>query len=193
MPAKKDKSKKEDSGKRGGYRSYMTPAILFLNGLFIAVDVILLILLPQRTKAIVVLRSEILAQKLQEQSAQKLIADLQATKTQAEKIQKALPDQSRLLEVIQFLEGLKDISQVRSFNFVSDTPIKDAGGFNFLPLALAFEGSLPQAMAALTRLENAPYLFTVDSARLESPSGISEGTSIQVNLRLYVNESFVKD
>ena len=175
------------------YRKFFIPAILAVNIGLILADIVMLSLLPQRSHEIVVKRSEILAQKLQAQSSQKLVADLNATKPEQEKISQALPNEDKLIEVIQFLESLKEISQVKSFNFVSDTPVKDTSGFSFLPLNLAFEGSLPLAMAALTRLEKSPYLITIDTTRVESPSGISEGSTIQVALRIYVSEPFAKD
>lgn len=194
MPDKRTNPAKQNLPRKVfDYRKYLTPIVLTMNGILILADVLMLAILPQRSKGIVVTRSEIFAQQLQAQSAQKLITDLSATKPQQEKIEKALPNEEKLLEVIQFLESLKEISQVKSFNFVSDTPVKDASGFSFLPLSLTFEGSLPQAMAALTRLEKSPYLFTVDATRIESPSGISEGSTIQVALRLYVSEPFAKD
>ncbi len=193
MPAEKPNPPTKNKATKVNYRKYLTPLILVINGMLILADVVMLTLLPRQTKEIVVARSEIVAHQLQAQSTQKLVADLTATQKEQERIEKALPDEDRLLEVIQVLESIKGVSPLKSFSFSSDKPVKDKSGLGFLPLALAFEGSLPDTMVVFAQLEKLPYLFVVDSARTESPNGISGATSTQVSLRLYVNEPFTKD
>ena len=193
MEKKNSQPEKKPSTKAVDYHRYLVSALIALNVALLLGDLLILFMLPRQTKKVIKLRSEILAQQLQTQSAQKLVTDISATKSQQEKIEKALPNEERLLEVIQFLESLKATSQLKSFSFMSDKPLKDTSGLGFLPLTLAFEGSLPDTMVALTRLEKSPYLFTVDSTRIESPGGISEGTTIQVTLRIYVSEPFAKN
>lgn len=156
-------------------------------------NIFIMTLLPRQAEAIVLVRSEILAHGLQQQSAMKLAVDLEnATKEQAQ-IYQSLPNKDGLLEVIKILESLKEVTQVRNFAFEGDAPIKDSNGFAFFPLAISLEGSLEQTMTALTRLQRTPYLFTVDQTTLEITEGETPIISVKVFMRLYVSEPFAQN
>lgn len=161
-------------------------ALLLVNGLILS-------LIPNLVEAIIVERSEIIAQELQNQSAQKLLTDIQAGQADIAKIEKVLPNKTQLLEVIELFESLKDKVNVQSFNFERETPAQDADGFTFLPLSLVLEGNLPQTMSALHTLQKAPYIFTVNQTLIESPEGLSNAITVRVRLRIYVNKPFTEN
>jgi hypothetical protein len=108
-------------------------------------------------------------------------------------IYQTLPTKDRLLEVIKVLESLNEMVKVRNFMFDGDIPIKDSNDFAFLPLSLNLEGSLQQTMAALSRLQKTPFLFTIDQTALEIPDDPSQNIRVEVFMRLYVSEQFAQN
>lgn len=185
-PEKKPKVKRDLS-------KFKPLAIIAVNVALVLVNIMILVFLPKTNDDIVILRSEILAQKLQLQNAQKLFVDINGTSDEQQKIYNSLPNKARLLEVIEFLETLGEVVANKSFNFEREIPIKDKDGFLYLPLSLTVQGSLSQTMTALQILEKAPYLLVVNQSLIESPEGVSGNISVQVGLKLYVSEPFVQN
>lgn len=164
--------------------------ILALISILLVTNLVILSLLPSRSKAIIQTRSEILAQQLQNQSANKIISDLNSTQEDKEILNSALPTKSSLLDIIELFESLNSITKVQNFAFESEVPRKDESGYNYLPVSLTLEGSLPQTLTALQRIQQTPYLFWVNQTIIESPNGLSQTIIIRASLRLYVREPF---
>lgn len=175
------------------YRRLLPAAFIVSNVIVVVINLFVLSLLGKRADTAVRERSEILAHELKEQSAQKLAVDLNSTLGQQQAVLQYLPDKTKLLDVIQFLEGLREVVGVRDFSFESDTPLLDAQGFGFLPVILDLEGSLSQTMVALSRLQRAPFLVTVDHTVIESQGGLSQAVRLRVLLRIYVSEPFAQN
>ena len=95
--------------------------------------------------------------------------------------------------MIQYLEGLKEVSNLKAFTFGSDAPIKDTSGLAFLPLTVTIQGTPAEIATVLDELRRSTYLFTVDTLIVESPKTITEGAVSQVGMRLYVNQAFTKN
>jgi hypothetical protein len=171
-------------------KKFMPAISIGINIVMVLVDVYVLSTLLQKAREAVTTRSENLVYELQMQSAQKLSVDLANARAEQEKITAVLPDSGRLLEVIEFMEGLGEVTTVRSFSFASETPLVDAKGFGYLPFFIELEGSIGQTMAAMGRLDTAPYLMSVDQTVLESPQGLSQAVRLKVYMRLYVSQPF---
>ena len=176
--------------KKVDLKKFMPAIFIGINIVMVLVDVYVLSTLLQKAREAVTTRSEILVYELQMQSAQKLSVDLANAREEQEKITAVLPDSGRLLEVIEFMESLGEITSVRSFSFDSETPLVDAKGFAYLPFFIELEGSIGQTMAAMGRLNTAPYLMSVDQTVLESPQGLSQAVRLKVYMRLYVSQPF---
>ena len=171
-------------------KKFMPAVAIGINIVLGLVDIYVLSTLLQKAREAVTTRSEILVNELQMQSAQKLSVDLANARAEQEKISAVLPDSGRLLEVIEFMESLEEVTSVRSFSFASETPLVDAQGFGYLPFYIELEGSIGQTMAAMGRLMKAPYLLSVDQTVLESPQGLSQVIRLKVYMRLYVSQPF---
>lgn len=178
--------------KRENLKRYVPAAVVGSNLFLVLVNIFVLSLLPSLASQIVTLRSEILAYQLQMQSAQKLAVDLASTQEEQETIRSRLPTKSRLLEVIEVFESLKDSVTLKNFAFEGELPQPDTQGFAYLPLTITLEGSLSQTMAALARVENAPFILTVEQAIIESPEGLSQNVRLSLLMRLYVSEPFAQ-
>ena len=176
--------------KKVDLKKFMPAISIGINIVMVLVDVYVLSTLLQKAREAVTTRSEILVYELQMQSAQKLSVDLANARAEQEKITAVLPDSGRLLEVIEFMESLGEVTAVRSFSFDSETPLVDAKGFAYLPFFIELEGSIGQTMAAMGRLNTAPYLMSVDQTVLESPQGLSQAVRLKVYMRLYVSQPF---
>jgi len=176
--------------KKVDLKKFMPAISIGINIVMVLVDVYVLSTLLQKAREAVTTRSEILVYELQMQSAQKLSVDLANAREEQEKITAVLPDSGRLLEVIEFMESLGEVTSVRSFSFDSETPLVDAKGFAYLPFFIELEGSIGQTMAAMGRLNTAPYLMSVDQTVLESPQGLSQAVRLKVYMRLYVSQPF---
>lgn len=193
---KKDKKTEKQKTKlkpKSNLSKYLPAVLLGFNIVMVLTNILVLSLLPRQAEANIITRSEILVHKLQQQSALKLEVDLENSIEEGTIIFQALPNKSRLLEVIRMLESLSEIVNVKNFAFDSDTPIKDRNGFAFLPISLSLNGSLQQVMTALSKLEQAPFLFTINQTILESPEGISQTIGLRIYMRLYVNETFAEN
>ena len=176
--------------KKVDLKKFMPAISIGINIVMVLVDVYVLSTLLQKAREAVTTRSEILVYELQMQSAQKLSVDLANAREEQEKITAVLPDSGRLLEVIEFMEGLGEVTTVRSFSFASETPLVDSKGFGYLPFFIELEGSIGQTMTAMGRLDTAPYLMSVDQTVLESPQGLSQAVRLKVYMRLYVSQPF---
>ena len=176
--------------KQMDFKKFMPAVAIGINIVLGLVDIYVLSTLLQKAREAVTTRSEILVNELQMQSAQKLSVDLANARAEQEKISSVLPDSGRLLEVIEFMESLEEVTSVRSFSFASETPLVDAQGFGYLPFYIELEGSFGQTMAAMGRLDTAPYLMSVDQTVLESPQGLSQAVRLKVYMRLYVSQPF---
>ena len=176
--------------KKVDLKKFMPAIFIGINIVMVLVDVYVLSTLLQKAREAVTTRSENLVYELQMQSAQKLSVDLANARAEQEKITAVLPDSGRLLEVIEFMEGLGEVTTVRSFSFASETPLVDSKGFGYLPFFIELEGSIGQTMAAMGRLDTAPYLMSVDQTVLESPQGLSQAVRLKVYMRLYVSQPF---
>ena len=176
--------------KKVDLKKFMPAISIGINIVMVLVDVYVLSTLLQKAREAVTTRSEILVYELQMQSAQKLSVDLANARAEQEKIMAVLPDSGRLLEVIEFLEGLGVVTTVRRFSFASETPLVDSKGFGYLPFFIELEGSIGQTMTAMGRLDTAPYLMSVDQTVLESPQGLSQAVRLKVYMRLYVSQPF---
>jgi len=176
--------------KKVDLKKFMPAISIGINIVMVLVDVYVLSTLLQKAREAVTTRSENLVYELQMQSAQKLSVDLANAREEQEKITAVLPDSGRLLEVIEFMESLGEVTAVRSFSFDSETPLVDAKGFGYLPFFIELEGSIGQTMAAMGRLDTAPYLMSVDQTVLESPQGLSQAVRLKVYMRLYVSQPF---
>lgn len=174
-------------------RRYLPAVVTGVNIVLLFTNVLILSLLPNQVEKSIIARSEILAHQLQLQNTQKLVVDLENTQKEQARIHQSLPTKERLLEVIELLESLKEVTQVKSFTFAGDVPRKDTAGLSFLPLTLTLEGSLQQTMAALVRLSRSPYLLTVEHTVMESPGGVSQTINVKVFMRLYVKEQFAEN
>jgi hypothetical protein len=167
--------------------------VIALNIALVLINLLILYFIPKKTAEIVVLRSEILAQKLQSQSAQKIIADLKAAEEEKQRLNRSLPNKSMLVDVIELIEGLTQLVEVQSFTFEGEVPIEDSQGFLFLPLTIIIQGTMPDTMQALYRLEKSPYLFSVNHTLIESPEGISQLIKVRTLLRIYVRRPFTEN
>ena len=176
--------------KKVDLKKFMPTVAIGINIVLVLLDIYVLSTLLQKAREAVTTRSEILVYELQMQSAQKLSVDLANAREEQEKITAVLPDSGRLLEVIEFMESLGEVASVRSFSFDSETPLVDAKGFGYLPFFIELEGSIGQTMAAMGRLDTAPYLMSVDQTVLESPQGLSQAVRLKVYMRLYVSQPF---
>ena len=132
--------------KKVDLKKFMPAISIGINIVMVLVDVYVLSTLLQKAREAVTTRSENLVYELQMQSAQKLSVDLANAREEQEKITAVLPDSGRLLEVIEFMEGLGEVTTVRSFSFASETPLVDAKGFAYLPffstLSISFLSSI---------------------------------------------------
>lgn len=160
--------------------------IIGLNFFLLFLNILILSFLPKQADTNIVKRSEILAQELQVQSAQKIISDLKATEADKQIIYASLPEKNSPLEVIKYIESLDNYVSIQSYRFESEEPVKDANGFLYLPISLVLEGDLSQAITALQQLEQAPYLFRVTQTLIESPHGLSGTIIVRLNLQLYI-------
>ncbi len=191
-PQPKPKPVKNSSIKTAIHK-YKNIIIIAVNISLICANFLILSLIPKQAAAIVLTRSEILAQELQNQSAQKLITDLEATKEEQTRIEKSFPDSVTLLEVIKFIESLKEEVTIQNFSFLGEQPIQDKNGYPFLPLTIILEGSLSQTVSAIHKLQQSHYIFSVNQTLIESPEGISQPIRVSISLRLYVKQPFAKN
>ncbi len=184
---KKPTTKKQATSK---IKKHAVPILIALNIVLLIINIATLAFLPIQTNGSIKARSEILANQLQNQSAQKLITDLKAIKPQTDKISKTLPNKSQLLDIIKEIETLNGQATVQHFSFESEQPKQDKDKNLFLPITLVLEGTVPQIAQTLKALQNKPHLYTITQSRLESPGGLSQPVTIFTNLRLYVREEF---
>ncbi len=167
--------------------------MLIIIGVIISlflINVVFLTFLPNKSNAVVQSRSEMLALQLQNQSANKVISDLKATDQEKRILDLALPTKSSLLSIIELFESLGTTAKVQSFTFESEEPRQDEKGYAFLPVTLVLEGSLQQTTAALDRLEQTPYVFTIRQTLIESPDDLGGKITIRLSLRIYVRQPF---
>lgn len=183
-----NKTKKEEKiKKKSNYKRYL---VIGLNVALLLANFLILSLIPGQVEMMIVARSEILAQEIQNQSAQKILSDVKAAEQDKKIIESTLPDKSRLLEIIEFIESLNNYTRVQSFKFESEEPAKDEKGLIYLPVTLILEGYLPESMAAMNKLQQSPYMFKPIQTLIESPEGLAGRVVIRTTLRLYVREPF---
>ncbi len=171
-------------------KKHSTAILIVVNITLLAANITLLWFLPQQRQEAIKTRSEIFANNLQMQSAQKLVTDLSASKEEIDKVEKILPTKSQLLSIIQEIETLKEQATIQHFSFEGEIPQKDKNGNFFLPITLVLEGTVSEISAALSQLQRKPHLYTITQSRVEIPSGLSEKVVIFLNVRLYVKEAF---
>lgn len=192
MKAKNQKQKHNKvKSKKVSIGQHATNITIAVNVTLLILNIIILSFIPQQSMAIGIAKSEIQALELQNQSAQKLLADLQASQEEKARIEDSLPTKSSLLEIIELIESLNSEVKVQNFQFMNEEPIQDTEGFIFLPIALVLEGTLNQTMNALHKLQTSKYLFSVDQTLIESPNGITQTVKLSVTLKLYVKQPFI--
>lgn len=191
MPNKKYSNSKTSNKSTANHisKKIIMPVLMLILTL---ADFLLLTLIPNLTKKIIVIRSEIQAQEMQKQSAQKIISDLKATEEKSQIINASLPDKKNLLKVIELIEALGSIAKVQNFKFESEEPLKDTKGNIYLPLNLVLEGSLSQTMSALNQLEKSPYLLQTTQTLIESPKGLADHILVNTSLNLYVRQPYAE-
>lgn len=132
MKAKNQKQKHNKvKSKKVNIRQHATNITVAVNITLLILNIIILSFIPQQSMAISIAKSEIQALELQNQSAQKLLADLQASQEEKARIEGSLPTKSSLLEIIEFIESLKSEAKVLNFQFINEEPIEDTEGFIF--------------------------------------------------------------
>lgn len=190
---KAEKSIKSITGVRQIWHKYHLYIISSANLVILMLNILFLSLLAKEAEKAVLIRSELMAHQLQQQSSQKLQIDLKNTADKQSKIYAMLPTQSRILDVIQVFEDLKNLQINVNFSFQESTPLADADGFPYIPVSLNLEGSLPQAMAAVSKLKASPLLFYPTHTVIESSEGLSQNIRVNLFLRLYVSQPFAEN
>lgn len=194
MPETKTNNKpNKNNTKKFSLRDNIFFVVIVLNIALVTLNLLILYFLPKQTEKIIVTRSEILAQKLQSQSAQKIITDVKAAEKDKQKLNQSLPNKAMLLKVIELIESMMEIVEVESFTFEREEPVEDSQGFFFIPMSVIMRGSLTDTMSALSRLQGSPYLFSVDHTLVESPEGLSQSIKIRTSLRIYVRQPFTEN
>lgn len=135
-------------------------------------------------------RGQLVALSERETSFKELAADLAAFGKELPLIEKALPNEERVIDFLGEVQKVREESEVTltAFSFESDQPKADSKGNNYIELRLGVEGPLINLKNFLEKLLNLPILLkikTIDASKMDE-----ETSRLVLRAWLYVDPDF---
>lgn len=153
--------------------------------------VLLLVILPQKAAELKRLKS-LQLKAASKPSTDLILAEIGSAKQKSEKLEKAFPDEIKLLEFVQAIDELKTEGVITHFSFVSNNVVKDRTGLMGLPLVIEFAGSGSKVDYALRKVQQLPFLLRAVTVEVKQ-KGQEELINLKYGGILYVDKDFGKN